>query len=169
MRCDYRPEDVVQGRRPSWALLLRRGLTKRCPRCGGGGVFDGWFRMKERCPTCGVKFEREPGFFVGAYLINFAVAEGFLFVLMMGFLFWKKDRPDAGIVVPLVVGLVIAVVAPIVCYPFSKTVWSALDIAMSPLELSEIVAAADATAPVDPPDDEARADPDPEDPPERGA
>ena len=48
--------------------------TKHCPRCGGGHLFDGWFRMKERCPTCGVRFEREPGFFVGAYFINFAVA-----------------------------------------------------------------------------------------------
>ena len=144
MRRDFQPEDVVAAR-PTWGVLLRRGMTKHCPRCGGGRLFDGWFRMKERCPTCGVRFEREPGFFVGAYFINFAVAEGFLFVLLMGFLFWKDKHPDAGVVVPLILGLVIAVVAPIVCYPFAKTTWSALDILMTPLELAEIVAAADAT------------------------
>src|SRR5690606_8923938 len=79
-------DDVVQGA-PTWGTLLRRGLTKKCPRCGGGRLYDGWFRMKERCPTCGLLFEREPGFFVGAYLINFAIVEGLLFVLIMGFVF----------------------------------------------------------------------------------
>ena len=152
---DLSPDDVVADR-PDWWLLLRRGLAKKCPRCGGGKVYDTWFRMKERCPTCGVKFEREPGFFVGAYLINFAVAEGFLFVLMMAFVFWKDQHPEAGVAVPIVVAVVIAVVAPIVFYPFSRTIWSAIDIAMTPLELPEIIQAVDATEPREPagnPDD----------------
>lgn len=136
-------DDVVHGK-PEWGTLLRRGLTKKCPRCGGGHVYDSWFRMKERCPTCGLLFEREPGFFVGAYLINFAIAEGLLFVLIMGFVFWKDQHPEAGVTGPVVMAVFLGVVAPLLFYPFSRTIWSALDIGMTPLELHEIVDAADA-------------------------
>jgi len=142
---------VLRGR-PRRRVLLRRGMTMRCPRCGGGSIFDTWFRMKERCPTCGYLFEREPGFFVGAYLINFSIVEGFLFVLIMGFVLWKSGHPDAGVLGFSIVGVAIGVVGPIVFYPFSRTIWSALDLVMTPLEVKEIVEAADAVsdaAPVD--------------------
>jgi len=144
-------DDVLRGR-PTPRTLLRRGVTKRCPRCGGRSIFDTWFRMKERCPTCGYLFEREPGFFVGAYLINFSIVEGFLFVLIMGFVLWKSGHPDAGVLGFSIVGVAIGVVGPIVFYPFSRTIWSALDLVMTPLEVKEIVEAADAVsdaAPVD--------------------
>jgi len=136
-------DDVMQGP-PEWGTLLRRGVTKKCPRCGAGRLYRGWFKMKERCPGCGMKFEREPGFFVGAYLINFAITEGLLFVVIMVFIFWKDQHPDAGVVVPLVIGLIFAVVAPILFYPFARTIWSAFDVGMTPLELKEIVEATDA-------------------------
>lgn len=143
-----RPLDIDQvlQPKPTPATLLKRGVAKQCPRCGARKVFHTWFRMKERCPECGYLFEREPGFFVGAYLINFAIAEGILFVLLMGFIFWKATHPDAGVLVPAVVGVALGVVAPMVFYPFSRTIWSAFDLLMTPLEMGEIVAAADAVA-----------------------
>jgi uncharacterized protein (DUF983 family) len=136
--------DAVLHGKPRHGTLLRRGFLKRCPRCGAGGIYDGWFRMKPRCPTCGYLFEREPGFFVGAYLINFAITEGFLFVLLMIFIGWKNTHPDTPVRIPIMIGLFIGVVAPILFYPFSRTIWSAIDLAMTPLEVREIVAAADA-------------------------
>jgi len=136
-------DDVIGGK-PTVGVLLKRGLRKRCPRCGGGGLYRGWFRMVERCPTCGFRFEREPGFFIGAYFVNFAVTEGFLFVVVMVFLFVKAANNDAGVVWPLAVGGAFAIVAPLVFYPWSRTIWSAIDLAMTPLELDEIVAAHDA-------------------------
>jgi uncharacterized protein (DUF983 family) len=148
-------DDVLRGR-PAPRTLLRRGLLKQCPRCGGGGIYETWFRMRERCPRCGYLFEREPGFFVGSYFINFAIAEGFLFVLVMGFVWYKSANPDAGVLVPASIGFVIGVLGPVVFYPFSRTIWSALDLLMTPLEVEEIVAAADAVSaeqaePNDPP------------------
>ena len=129
------------GPKPPVGKLLRRGCLKRCPRCGGGRIYQGWFKMKDRCPTCGYKFEREPGFFVGAYLINFAVTEGLLFVVIMGYIVWKNANSSAGLLVPILVGLAFAVVAPIVFYPFSRTIWSAIDLAMTPIELDEVLEA----------------------------
>src|SRR5436309_3249027 len=53
---------------------LIRGLAKRCPRCGARGIFEGWFRPRERCPRCSLQFQREEGGFLGAMTINYAVA-----------------------------------------------------------------------------------------------
>lgn len=89
-----------------------------------------------------MRFEREPGFFVGAYLINFAVAIILLFVVCMGFVAMKAVNSDADWRVPLLVGLVIAAVAPVLCYPFSRTVWSAIDLGMTPMEADEAADAA---------------------------
>ena len=141
-----RPIDVddVLRPKPEWPTLLWRGLAKHCPRCGGGHLYRSGFKMKERCPTCGYLFEREPGFFVGAYLINFAIVEGFLFIMLMGFIAWKDQNPDAGMTLAIAIGLFIGLIGPVIFYPYSRTIWSALDLLMTPLEMNEIVAAADA-------------------------
>jgi uncharacterized protein (DUF983 family) len=41
-------------------------LRMRCPRCLQGKVYRGLMDMWERCPQCGYRFEREPGYFTGA-------------------------------------------------------------------------------------------------------
>ena len=125
-----------------WFRLLGRGLRKRCPNCGAGHVYRTWFEMKDRCPECALKFEREPGFFVGAYLINFAIAIVLLFLLCMAFVAVKASNADASPTAFLVAGTLMAVAGPILFYPFSRTLWSAIDIGMTPLEPAELSAMA---------------------------
>jgi len=48
-------------------------LRQQCPECGEGRVFEGRWRMNERCPVCGVKFERGPGYFTGAMYFSYAL------------------------------------------------------------------------------------------------
>ena len=146
----FRSQRIVPPHRqtPEWGKLMWRGCTKRCPRCGGRRIYDTWFRMKDRCPTCGFQFEREEGFFVGAYLINFAIAEGLLFVVIMGFVAWKSQNPDGGVAVVLALTLVLAILGPVVMYPFSRTIWSAIDLGMTPLSAAEEASAINALAAV---------------------
>lgn len=40
---------------------IRRGLHKRCPHCGEGPIFSGFAHHLERCPVCGLVYERNPG------------------------------------------------------------------------------------------------------------
>ena len=118
--------------------MLGRGLLKRCPICGTGKLFTRWFRMKERCPGCGYRFEREEGFFLGAYVINLAFAQGMVILLAVVPLILRlANDPDASIVPFIVGGLVGAVVAPMVFYPWSKTVWTAFDLMLRPLAVRE--------------------------------
>ena len=118
--------------------MLGRSLLKRCPLCGGGRLFTGWFRMKERCPTCGYLFEREEGFFLGAYVINLAIAQGLVILLAVVPLIARlAGDPDASIAPFIVGGIVGAVVAPIAFYPWSKTIWTAFDLMLRPVSVEE--------------------------------
>lgn len=118
--------------------MLARGLAKHCPRCGGGRLFTGWFKMVDRCPGCGHRFEREEGFFLGAYVINLAVAQGLVILLaVVPCIVLLSRNPDTGITPFLVGGILGAVLGPVFFYPYSKTVWTAFDLMMRPVEASE--------------------------------
>lgn len=115
--------------------MIGRGLTKRCPLCGSGGLYEGWFRMRERCPRCGYLFEREEGFFLGAYVVNLGITEGLLLLGgIIPLIVYLSSNPEAG-VLPFLLGcLAMAVVAPIAFYPFSRTLWAAIDLIIRPVE-----------------------------------
>ena len=123
---------------PTRLRMLGRSLLKRCPICGGGRLFTRWFRMKERCPTCGYLFEREEGFFLGAYVINLAVAQGAVILLAVVPLIVRlAGDPDASIAPFIVGGVLGAVVAPMIFYPWSKTIWTAFDLMLRPVHMTE--------------------------------
>ena len=115
--------------------MFRRGLTKRCANCGARGLFDGWFSMKPRCPSCGYRLERQEGLAVGAMGINIIVTEGLFGIFLITALLLTV--PDVPVVPLLLVGLSMNLVIPIVFYPFSKTIWAAAELMMRPLEPHE--------------------------------
>jgi len=118
--------------------MLSRALKRQCPRCGQP-AFSTWFHMKETCPGCGLRFEREPGYWVGAVTINTVVIFAtFLIVFGGSVLLTWPDVPWAGV---LIVTLVVNLLVPVVLYPISKTIWSALELSWHPLEPEEIEAA----------------------------
>ena len=57
-----------------------------CPRCRKGEMFKGkpfrkgQFDMYEECSCCGLKYEKEPGFFWGGLFINYIIVTGFVLV-----------------------------------------------------------------------------------------
>jgi hypothetical protein len=119
--------------------MLLRGLFRRCPRCGGGHLFRGWFTMVARCPRCGMRFEREEGFFLGAYVVNFGV----MMIAVAAFIAIgvAVTLPDPDAARLALLGAGIGIVVPIAFYPMSRTFWSAIDLWMKPLEPPEIEAA----------------------------
>jgi len=100
--------------------------------------------MQPRCRTCGYRWQRQPGFSLGATTVNTIVTFGlFGLVILVGCI---ATYPDIATVPILVASLAIAVVVPVAFYPLSYTIWAAIDLAMRPLEPAEQADAARALA-----------------------
>lgn len=96
--------------------------------------------MKDHCDNCGLEFEREPGYWTGAVIINTTVT----FVSFIGvfggliLITW----PDVPWKAVLAMTVVVNGSLPVAFYPISKTLWLALDLGWHPLESDELEAAA---------------------------
>lgn len=117
--------------------MAGRALVLHCPWCGSRRSFlRGWFRRRERCRTCGIRWQREVGFELGAVTVNTIVTFGALTVAMaVGFVLTAPDIP----VLPFVLSLfAMAVVVPVAVYPFTYTLWLAFDLAVHPPDEAEL-------------------------------
>lgn len=124
------PEQDLIPRGTQRARLLARGFRRQCPRCGAGGLFPSLLKIHDPCPRCGLVFEREEGYWLGAMIMAFAAIEilfGASFVATM-VLTW----PDVPWNLLLVVGLSVTAVLPFLISPWTRTVWMAVDRAFMP-------------------------------------
>ena len=48
-------------------------FANRCPACGKGTVFRGLLSMAPQCSECGLRYEKEPGFFLGASIVAYFI------------------------------------------------------------------------------------------------
>lgn len=107
--------------------LLWRALRLRCPNCGARGIFASWGKLKKRCPECGLWLERGEGdYYLGAYMVALIAVEtffalGFVIVLVVT---WPNPPWDA----IQWVGGILLFAGVIISYPFSKTIWLAIDL-----------------------------------------
>ena len=118
-----------EGRQPL-GRMIRRALARRCPNCGARGIFTSWFKMRDRCPTCGHVYSREQGYWVMAIVINTAIAEAIFGVLFIGGLI--ITAPDFAWAPLLGIAIVTNTIVPLIFYPISKTLWVAVDLFMHP-------------------------------------
>ena len=120
--------------RPPKQIMFARAIRKRCPVCGGGGLFDGWFRMKRSCPTCGLQFNRgESGYALGAMWFNLLAAEAV--TIGMTVLIVVRTWPDPPWHILQYTGPIEALVMPLLFFPFSKTLFLAFDLCFRPIDL----------------------------------
>lgn len=119
----------------SLGTLLKRGLRKRCPVCATKGIFQSWSQLKDRCPSCGYAFAREEGYWVSAIIVNVGVIQTMFVVLFI--IVVIATAPDVEWGPLLVMGGLMNVIFPVFFYPYSKTVWMAIDLYFHPVEASE--------------------------------
>jgi uncharacterized protein (DUF983 family) len=111
--------------------LLLRGLLRHCPLCGSNDSFETYFRMRERCPRCNFKFDRIEGQRAGALGMNTIVTFGTLGLVVIGGLIITYPEFDLTVLLPLAIA--VALLMPIAFYPFSRTLWNSIDLAMRPI------------------------------------
>ncbi len=112
-------------RGPGGFATLARGAVRRCPRCGGGGLFASWFRIRQRCPRCGLRLEREEGGFLGAMVVNYGVTAVVWLALLIVWL--VVDLPDVHVAALTIASIGVAIVVPLLFWPFSKSIWASVD------------------------------------------
>lgn len=105
---------------------IARAFRRRCPWCGGRRVFTSWFELRPACPSCGYRFEREEGYWVGAMVVVMGLIEVVFGLLMVGVI--GLTYPDVPWAPLLAVGLALMIVVPILGYPLAKLLWVAIDL-----------------------------------------
>ena len=109
---------------------FRAGVFLKCPRCGMGGLFDGFFRMRPECSHCRLKFEREQGFFVGAIYVNYAVT---VLIALPGF-FLLDYYAEISLSQQLMLWGAFTVFFPILFFRHSRGLWLSLAYLFDPDE-----------------------------------
>ncbi len=119
----------------SLKTLLWRAARLRCPICGQGKLFCGWFSMPQRCEHCNFRFERSPGYWLGSIFVNYGltalIVTGAYFAL-----FFTEALPDEWI---LRVLLAYCVLFPLWFFRYARSVWIAVDVYFDPEPAPKIV------------------------------
>ena len=125
-----RPElfDLPDNAGKRFLVAAGRGMLLHCPYCGHGDIFDGWFRLKEQCPTCGVTYAYEDGYFLGSYPVNLVATELLAAAIVIGLIIWSS----LSVLEMQIIGVTLAIGLPLLGYPFALLVWAAIDIALHP-------------------------------------
>lgn len=121
---------------PGRWTLFGRALRRRCPVCGGGPLFHQWVRIRDRCPSCHLALNRkEDGYSLGGFWLNLLFAEGVTATLFIGTLLLTWPSPPWTL---LQYGLpALALLTPLIFYPFAKILFLALDLSVRPSEHHE--------------------------------
>jgi DNA-directed RNA polymerase subunit RPC12/RpoP len=101
--------------------IVGRGLTNRCPNCGGRTLFQPGklFEIVAACPRCGLKIERDEGFFLGSMSLNY----GFTTLVFLTPILLLAYNGVIGATPALVVGGAGAIIVPMLFYRSSRSWW----------------------------------------------
>jgi uncharacterized protein (DUF983 family) len=113
--------------------LLAAALRQRCPRCREGRLFRTMTQMNDPCPICGLVFEREPGYFIGAMYFSYALAVLMITPLFIFFYWLLPTLP--GPVIALLALLPFLPFVPAV-YRYSRVIWLYFERGAAPTDLS---------------------------------
>ncbi|QDT56103.1 hypothetical protein Pan44_41540 [Caulifigura coniformis] len=129
---DDRPA-IRRWTRPEYPTLVQRALKLRCPRCGEGQLFSGFFRMHERCSSCGLKYERAPGYYLGSSYVNYGLTAVALLIAYI-ILHYKLGYSNQQLAGPLA-GF--CVIFPLLAFRYARALWLAMDCRWDPAMMTD--------------------------------
>jgi hypothetical protein len=88
--------------------------------------------MAKACPRCGLPLGQEEGAFLGSMALNYGVA-GLIFLgILIGTVI--ATAPKVPVVPLLLVSLGVTAASILLFYPFSKTLWAAIDLLLNRMD-----------------------------------
>ena len=100
---------------PNLWLGLRRGISRKCPACGEGGLFCGYLAVIPICPVCANDNEQYPSDDFAPYVTIFLVLHLMVPILLMADRAW-----GASMGLEMALALPIFAAATLVLLPFAK-------------------------------------------------
>ena len=118
--------------RRAWGVI-RAVLLQRCPRCHKGRLFRGLFAMNDPCPVCGLVFQREEGYFLGAMYVTYVLG-----AVVLGAGYFLARWLLAGWNEFLILNLLCLLYLPLTpaLFRYSRTIWIHIDRWASPSDVS---------------------------------
>ncbi len=108
-------------------------FTGKCPRCRKGAIFKPLLgptvlSMNPQCPVCGLVFERESGYFVGAMYASYTIGVALVLPVALALILiagW-------GVVPVTAIALVETALVMPLAYRWARVFWLHLDFAFFP-------------------------------------
>lgn len=110
-------------KKKSYFTVLGRAWRLRCPRCGEGKLFRGWIGMYPECDRCHLRYEREPGYFLGSIYVNYGLTALLVTVFYFTLFFTGWVSPQQALWI--VAGF--AVVFPLWFFRYARSMWLGFD------------------------------------------
>ena len=79
--------------------------------------------MHERCAACGLRYEREQGYFVGAIYINYAITVA----AAAGSVFAVEAVVGLTLAQELTLAVALAALVPLVVFRYARSLWLSVD------------------------------------------
>lgn len=102
-------------------------LRLRCPHCFQGPIFYGVWQMHTECPICGIRYEREQGFFMNAIFFGYIL--GFVAILPLNVLLYIYEAPPIWFLIGTL--LLLTLLSPLI-FRYSRALWMHLDEMLDP-------------------------------------
>lgn len=108
-------------------------IQQRCPRCRTGKMFRGPVAMNDPCPNCGLVFQREEGYFLGAMYVSYGLS-----VILIGAAYFAITSIWPTLTAIPVLIIITALYAPFVTvvFRYSRVIWIYFERAISPTGVS---------------------------------
>lgn len=108
-------------------MRLKAILFQRCSYCLQGSAYTSLWRMNPTCPNCGVKFEREPGYWMTAIFYGYLLG-GILTIITCIPLILNKVPLIWYAIAPTIVLLI---TSPLI-YRYARILWMHTDELLDP-------------------------------------
>ncbi len=108
-------------------------LAGKCPRCHQGAVFKplfgrGALSMNRRCAECGLDFEPESGYYLGAIYVSYGIAVLTVLPFAVALIFVA----GASLAVTMALTAMVTVLGMVLMFRISRIVWLHVDWALAP-------------------------------------
>jgi uncharacterized protein (DUF983 family) len=91
--------------------------------------------MYKLCPVCNLDYEREPGFYTGAWAINLIISELLVAAFTVTVAVWAALHPGASFITIIIIGVLLAFLVPILFFRHSRSIWLGMNYWLNPPEL----------------------------------